>query len=95
MDSETAALIDALLRRIERIQKQLEPAMQAAELHTILGRLGLSQVGAAELFRVNVRTVRRWMDGEQPVPFAVAALLSLIAAGRISLDDVRSALRSA
>jgi len=58
------------------------------ELHAILGRLGLSQAGAASLLRVNVRTMRRWMDGEIEVPFAVAVLLRLLYCNRLTLDDL-------
>jgi len=62
--------------------------MTPAELHAILARLGLSQAGAASLLRVNVRTMRRWMDGEIAIPFVVAAVLRLIACGRLSIDDL-------
>lgn len=43
-----------------------------------LDRLGLSQVGAAKLFRVNERTARRWALGEQDVPRAVDITLTLM-----------------
>lgn len=50
--------------------------MTPAELRAALDRLGLSQSGAARLWGMNPRTVRRWLAGEQDipawVPFALA-----------------------
>ena len=65
--------------------------MSPAELHDAMSRLGLSQIGAASLLRVNVRTVRRWQDGDVPVPFAVAVVLRMLVDGRLTLRDVCSA----
>ncbi len=40
-----------------------------------LVRLGLTQVGAARLLKVDARTVRRWATGDCDVPESVALLL--------------------
>jgi DNA-binding transcriptional regulator YiaG len=61
-----------------------------AELQDTMRRLGLSQIGAASLLRVNVRTVRRWQDGDVPVPFAVAVVLRMLVDGRLTLRDISS-----
>lgn len=52
--------------------------MNPAELTGSLALLGLSQLGAARLFAVNGRTVRRWVAGEQEIPKAVAIALRLM-----------------
>ena len=52
--------------------------MTAPEYRTALAALGLSQVGAAKLFKVNERTSRRWALGEQAIPEAVAIALRLM-----------------
>ncbi len=64
--------------------------MTPAELHDAMRRLGLSQIGAASLLRVNVRTIRRWQDGDAPVPFVVALVLRMLLDGRLTLRDISS-----
>jgi hypothetical protein len=48
------------------------------ELRRALDQMGLSQVGAACLFGVNDRTVRRWIKGDQPIPRLVEIVLWLM-----------------
>lgn len=43
-----------------------------------LNRLGLSTPEAAKFLRVQERSVFRWLAGNPPVPFAVAALLIIM-----------------
>ena len=43
-----------------------------------LARLGLSQAGAARLFRVHERTSSRWANGLQDIPKAVEIALKLM-----------------
>lgn len=52
--------------------------MSTAEFLGSLKLLSLSQMGAARLFKVDGRTVRRWVAGEQPIPEAVAIALRLM-----------------
>ena len=52
--------------------------MTPSEYRAALAALGLSQVGAAKLFKVNERTSRRWALGEQEIPEAVAIALRLM-----------------
>lgn len=57
--------------------------MNADAYKAALARLGLSQAGAARLFRVNERTSRRWATGEQEVPKAVEIALRLLVRFRV------------
>jgi hypothetical protein len=52
-----------------------------------LDRLGLSQVGAAELFGVDPRTSRRWVAGDLVIPRAVALALRLMMKHGVTLDE--------
>jgi hypothetical protein len=69
--------------------------MSAAEFGFLLGAVELSQMGAARLFRVGPRSVRRWVAGEAPVPRPVAILLRLWVAGRIGFADINAAATGA
>lgn len=62
--------------------------MSPAELIGSLELLGLTQMGAARLFKIDGRTVRRWTAGEKPVPEAVAIALRLM----IKIERLRKAL---
>jgi DNA-binding transcriptional regulator YiaG len=46
-----------------------------AELRALLKRLGLSQIEAALLLGVDVRTMRRWMMAEREMPEPAVRLL--------------------
>lgn len=65
--------------------------MTANQFRTALARLDLSQVGAAHLVGADPRTARRWALDERSVPTSVAIILRLLAAGKITLDDVERA----
>lgn len=53
------------------------PRMSAAEFVMAIDRLHLSVREVARLFRVNPRTARRWADGEEDIPPAIAGCLRL------------------
>lgn len=61
--------------------------MNANQYRAALTRLGLTQVGAAKAFGIGERTSRRW--AKHGVPAKAAALLRLLLAGRITVEDVR------
>jgi hypothetical protein len=42
--------------------------MTANEYRAALARFGLTQTGAARLFRADERTSRRWASGDRAVP---------------------------
>jgi DNA-binding transcriptional regulator YiaG len=52
--------------------------MTNADLQAVLGRLRLSQMGAARLLGVDGRTMRRWLAGEREISEPVARLLDLV-----------------
>jgi DNA-binding transcriptional regulator YiaG len=52
--------------------------MTADDLRAVLGRLSLSQTGAARLLGVDPRTMRRWVLGEREIPEVVVRLLRLL-----------------
>lgn len=62
--------------------------MTAKQFQAAIDRLGLSQLGAARLIDADGRTARRWALGERSVPPAVAILLRLLVAGKITTDDI-------
>jgi DNA-binding transcriptional regulator YiaG len=69
--------------------------MNAEQFRHALSRLGLTQTGAARLFDINERTVRRWAADEGPIPRVVALLLRLIILYKVNVhmlmehDDAR------
>jgi len=52
--------------------------MTDAELRDLLGRLELTQSGAARMLGVDPRTMRRWIAGERAIPEVVVRLLDLL-----------------
>ena len=63
--------------------------MTANQYRAALAKLGLSQVGAARLLRINEVTSRRWAkDG---VTGTAAVLLRLLVKGKITIADVEAA----
>lgn len=68
--------------------------MTADQYRTAIAELGLSQVSAAKFLGVNARTSRRWVSGQQPVPRAVAILLTMLTENR-SAGDLPSARAAA
>ena len=67
--------------------------MTANQYRAALDRLGLSQVGAARLFGAGERTSRHWASGDRAVPEAVAILLRLMLAGKITAEDIEKSHR--
>jgi hypothetical protein len=63
----------------------------AKQFQAAIDRLGLSQLGAARLLGADGRTARRWSLGERSVPPAVAILLKLLIAGKVTQDDIEAA----
>jgi DNA-binding transcriptional regulator YiaG len=47
-------------------------------LREIIAGLGLTQTGAARLIGVEPRTMRRWVEGRQPVPEPARRLLKVL-----------------
>lgn len=64
--------------------------MTPTELRHAIDRLGLSQVGLATFLNVDPRTARRWAAGDLPVPRAVALLLHIMIAKRLSVARVEA-----
>lgn len=65
--------------------------MTANQYRAAIGRLDLSQVGAARLVGADPRTGRRWALGEVRIPECVAILLRLLVAKKITIADVENA----
>lgn len=65
--------------------------MTPTQFRSALGRLDLSQVGAAHLFGADGRTARRWAAGDRAVPEPIAILLRLLIAGKITAADIEAA----
>ncbi len=64
--------------------------MTTKQFRAALARLKLSQLGAARLFHVDARTVRRWALGERAIPGSIAILLHLLLAGKITTHDIEA-----
>lgn len=65
--------------------------MTANQYRAALSHLDLTQVGAARLLGVNEATSRRWArHGVTGIP---AILLRLLAAGKITAEDIEAAQR--
>lgn len=64
--------------------------MTADELERALGRLDISQVGAAVILGVSDRAIRRYIAGT-PIPEPTAKLLRLALAGKITVRDIERA----
>jgi hypothetical protein len=62
--------------------------MTPDDFRATLERLGLTQVGVARLVGAGERSARRW--AEQGAPEAVAIILRLLEAGKITTADVEA-----
>jgi hypothetical protein len=60
--------------------------MTANQYRAALDRLGLTQVGAARLFRIGERTSRRWAD--EGVTGTAEILIGLMLAGKVTAKDI-------
>src|SRR5262249_7656233 len=63
----------------------------ATEFHKTLGALGIAQDRVAQLFGVGPRSVRRWQYGDRRVPCGVGIVLRLLAAGAVTVAQVKQA----
>lgn len=63
--------------------------MSPTQYRAAIDKLELSQVKAAKLVGVDERTSRRWALGQTSVPEAVAILLRLLMAKKITIEDVK------
>ena len=61
------------------------------EFRATLGALGIAQDRVAKLFNVKARSVRRWQDGDRRVPSGVSIVLSLLATGTVTFEEVERA----
>ena len=75
----------ALRRALDRLQPE-KP--HATEFRATLASLGITQHRVAQLFGVGPRSVRRWQAGDRRVPFGVAIVLRLLAAGVVTITQV-------
>lgn len=62
--------------------------MTSIQFRTALDRLGLSQVGAAALFGLADRSIRRWAGNEADIPHSAVIVLGLMLSGKITQADV-------
>ncbi|MCC6314803.1 MAG: hypothetical protein IT337_12415 [Thermomicrobiales bacterium] len=62
--------------------------MTGQQLGRALDRLGISVYAAAPLLGMSRRQAYRLTAGESPVPALVAKVVRLLAAGRITLQDL-------
>jgi DNA-binding transcriptional regulator YiaG len=61
----------------------------AAQFRAAIDRLGLNQLEAAHLLRVDGRTVRRWIAGDREIPGPAIAFLELLEGCPTALRYVR------
>ncbi len=66
--------------------------MNGKELKQVRTRLGLTQVGLAELLSVTPNTVARWERDEVGIKPAMAKLIQLVAAG--ALEQPKAAMKT-
>lgn len=62
--------------------------MTKDEYRDAIGRLGLTQVGAARFLGVNEKTSRRWASGESDIPRTVAVVLWLMLRFKVKPESV-------
>jgi DNA-binding transcriptional regulator YiaG len=65
--------------------------MTSAELRAILDQLHITQQAAARLLGHHRRSMEKWAAGDRQIPPALAIVLRLLAAGRITADDIERA----
>jgi DNA-binding transcriptional regulator YiaG len=60
------------------------------EFKRAIKRLNVSQLGAGRLLGVDGRTIRAWIADDSRIPNAVAILIRLAIAGKITLQDIEA-----
>ena len=63
--------------------------MTANQYRAALDKLGVPVVRAVDYFGVSRRQAQRFASGEAPVPKLVAAVVKMLASGKIGLEDLR------
>ena len=64
--------------------------MTSKQFTKALTLLGLTQMGFAEIIKVNERTVRNWVGGRSDVPISIAILLNLMLDTKSTAEDLRA-----
>lgn len=80
MKKKPSKQVAALRRHAEKCKKYMSPD----EFSTLT--FGLDQVQIGELAGVSAATVRRWLSGATPIPYAVQQLLQLRCRGVVGKD---------
>ncbi len=62
--------------------------MTSTQYKAAIKKLGLTIVGARHLFGLSPRQAQRLASGETPVPKLVEKVLRLIAAGKLTKEDL-------
>jgi DNA-binding transcriptional regulator YdaS (Cro superfamily) len=65
--------------------------MTSSELRAILDQLHITQRAAARLLGHHRRSMEHWVRGDRQIPPTLAIVLRLLAAGRITVDDIERA----
>jgi DNA-binding transcriptional regulator YdaS (Cro superfamily) len=65
--------------------------MTPKQFTAALAQLELSQVGAAKLLGCDERSARRYAAGDREIPAAVAKLLRLALAGKVTVEEIETA----
>jgi hypothetical protein len=63
--------------------------MTAGEFLLALNRCGFTQVAFARQFGLSDRQIRRWANGEWPVPPYISALLQLMVKHKTKPEDLK------
>lgn len=64
--------------------------MAPADFRRTLKGLHVSQARLARLLNLNKQTPTRWMNGEHPIPREVELIVKLLAAGRVTIDELEA-----
>ena len=70
-------------------RKKIDPAMTGEQLDKNLAKIGFNQSSFSRALKVQDRTVRRWVSGENEVPPTVALLVNLMIATDHTADDLK------
>ena len=85
--SKPSELDASAARKVDRL------GMAAIEYREIARWAQLEPDDWAKIFHQGSRTVRQQMDGESRIPGSTAIVLRLLRDGKVSLTDIKSALR--